>query len=94
MNDQYEGPYGVVIIDLTDAYHYADVYDEERYKLLGKNWASLEGAQSLADRLFFALNPKDATQEDWCQYDGGWDVWVANCHGHCVYKAHTKLPKE
>ena len=94
MTHQDEGSYGVLIIDLSDAYHYADMYEPERFKLLAKNFGSLEGASALADRLFKALNPKDKTQVQWSEFDGGWDVWVANRSGNCVYKAHTKLPEE
>ena len=89
-----KAPYTVVILDLLDAYHFADVFDENRYKILSNNFVSYEGCVKLADRLFWALNPEDKTQEDWCEMDDGWDVQVYNADFHCVYKAHEKLPEK
>ena len=50
-------PFTVVVIDLLDAYHYADIFDDERYAIIGKNFINYNGCVKLADRLFAALNP-------------------------------------
>lgn len=89
---KYEGFYSVAIIDLFDAYHYADVFDEERYAFIGRNYSDLGKCIELADRLFKALNPKASTQEEWVEWEAGHDVHIYTDKFRCVYKAHTKLP--
>ena len=34
----YKEPFTIAIIDLLDAYHYADVFDSFRYKIVGDNY--------------------------------------------------------
>ncbi len=83
----------VTIIDMFDAYHYADVFDAERYAVVGKNYTNLEKAIALADRLFSALNFGDKTQADWIKWEAGHDVRIYDDKNTCIYKAHEKLPK-
>ncbi len=85
--------YTVAIIDLLDAYHYADIFDDERYAIVGNNFASYAGSVELADRLFTALNPCKKNQSEWIEWDDGWDVRIYDKNSRCVYKAHEKLPK-
>ncbi len=88
-------PFTVMIIDLLDAYHYADFFeDEKRYCVVGDNFTKYNGCVKLANRLFWALNPKDKTQEDWIKWDDGWDVRVYDKEYNCVYKAHEILPEK
>src|SRR3989344_7492114 len=93
-----KSPFTIAIIDLIDAYHYADVFDEERYAWLGRQeyakYTNYDMVVGLSDRLFFALNPSAKTQEDWIKWDSGFDVRVYNANHACVYMAHEKLPKE
>ncbi len=86
-------PLTVTIIDMFDAYHYADVFDAERYTVIGKNYTNLEKATALADRLFSALNFGDKTQTDWIKWEAGHDVRIYDADSTCIYKAHEKLPK-
>jgi len=92
-----EAPYAIAIIDLNDAYHYADVFDEERYAWLGwqeyAKYINYEMVIALADRLFFALNPDAKTQRDWTELDAGYDIRIYDVNFKCIYKAHEKLPK-
>ncbi len=90
---QFKLPYTIAIIDLMDAYHYADVFDDDRYKILASDFSSLEHCIALADRLFLALNPNDRTRAEWHYMDKGWDVRIYDKEASCVYKAHEKLPK-
>lgn len=87
-------PFTVAIIDLLDAYHYADIFDDYRYAVVGKNFIDFKVCMGLADRLFWALNPDAKNQEDWTEYDVGWDVRVYDNNYSCLYKAHEKLPRE
>lgn len=86
-------PYTVVIIDLFDAYAYADVFDAERYAFVGKNYTDLDKCIGLADRLFSALNPDATTQAEWTEWDAGHDVRIYDADFKCLYKAHEKLPQ-
>lgn len=88
-----EPPYTVVIIDLLDAYHYADVFDDERYAIVGKNFSSYTGCVKLADRLFKALNYGKKTQTEWIEWEDGWDVRIYDSNYKCVYRAYEKLPE-
>lgn len=83
--------YIVAIIDLLDAYHYADIFDDERYAVVGRNFAYYAGCVKLADRLFRALNPGKETKAAWTEWEDGWDVRVYDGTHLCVYKAHSKL---
>jgi len=85
-----KGLYSVVIIDLLDAYPYADVFDENRYAIVGRNYSSLALAQGLADRLFEALNPNADSLTKWEEIEGH-DVRIYDGNMKCVYKAHQKL---
>lgn len=90
-------PFTIAIIDLIDAYHYADIFDGERYAWLGwqeyAKYVNYDAMVALADRLFWALNPEAKTQEDWIKWDAGYDVRVYDANFSCVYKAHEKLPE-
>lgn len=90
--------YKILILDLFDAYHYADVVEGDwRYAWLTGGPApinNLEKATALADRLFAALNPDAKTQPEWYKWDAGYDVRIYDAQDSCVYKAHEKLPKE
>lgn len=89
--------YKIAIIDLLDAYHYADVFDDWRYAWLTGGHApftDLDKAIALADRLFTALNPDAKTQPEWYKWDAGYDVRIYDNDFKSVYKAHTKLPDE
>jgi len=96
--EEAKSPFRVAIIDLIDAYHYADFFDEERYNWLGwteySNYTGYEAVIALADRLFWALNPDAKTQADWIEWDAGYDVRVYDDNSQCIYKAHEKLPEE
>lgn len=89
-------PFVIAIIDLIDAYHYADVFDEERYAWLGvqayAKYVDYDSVVKLSDRLFSALNPGKETQEKWYELDDGYDIRVYDKNMKCVYKAHEKLP--
>ena len=89
-------PFIIAIIDLIDAYHYADFFDEERYAWLGwqkyADYIDYEVVVSLADRLFWALNPTAKTQKDWTEWEAGYDIRIYDDNKQCVYKAHEKLP--
>jgi len=96
--EQAAPPFVIAIIDLIDAYHYADVFDEQRYAWLGvqeyAKYVDYDAVVQLSDRLFSALNPGKETQEEWCELDDGYDIRVYDKNMKCVYKAHEKLPKE
>ena len=85
-------PLMIVLIDLMDAYYYADVFDEERYTAIRQKYSDYDIACGLTDRLFWALNPNDKTREKWVTRDAGWDVRIYDADYKCVYKAHEKLP--
>lgn len=89
--------YIIAIIDLIDAYHYADIFDEERYTWLGLmeygKYIDYDIVVALADRLFWALNPLAKTQQDWTEWEAGYDVRVYDADYSCVYKAHEKIPE-
>lgn len=85
-------PLTIAIIDMLDAYHYADIFDQERYAVIG-TYSDLDISIALADRLFTALNPNDKTQRDWIKLDAGHDVRIYDAKPECVYKAHEKLPE-
>lgn len=90
-------PFKLLILDLFDAYHYADVFDDWRYSWLTGGFApyvDFDIVRDLADRLFAALNPNKKTQPEWYELDAGYDVWVYDKTEKCVYKAHTKLPEK
>jgi hypothetical protein len=95
--EQAKPPFKVAIIDLIDAYHYADFFDDERYAWVGyqgyASYVDYDKTVALADRLFWALNPTAATQEDWTEWEAGFDVHIYDTNNACVYKAHEKLPK-
>lgn len=92
-SEEIKMPLTVTVIDMFDAYHYADVFDAERYAIIGKNYTNLEKATVLADRLFIALNFGDKTQTDWIKWEAGHDVRIYDADNNCIYKAHEKLPK-
>ena len=93
-----QSPFIIAMIDLIDAYHYADVFDDNRYAWIGwqeyAKYTDYDMMVKLADRLFWAFNPSAKTQEDWTKWDSGYDVRVYDANHACVYKAHEKLPKE
>lgn len=95
--EQSVSPFKLVILDLFDAYHFADFFEEEwRYAWLTGGYApinSYDTIVALADRLFWALNPGAKTQQDWIEWDAGYDVRVYDANSLCVYKAHDKLPQ-
>lgn len=90
-------PYKLAIIDLLDAYHYADVFDDERYAWFGwqeyAKYTDYDMLVALADRLFWAFNPNAKTQAEWYKWDAGHDVRIYDADNCCLYKAHEKLPK-
>jgi len=94
--EEAKDPFTVAIIDLIDAYHYADAFSGDRYAWLGRQkyagYYDLETVIAMADRLFWALNPGVKTQEDWIKWDSGYDVRVYDSEVRCVYAAHEKLP--
>lgn len=91
-------PFIIAIIDLLNAFHYADVFEEEwRYAWLTGGYAPVTGYDTIvatADRLFWALNPGAKTQKEWYKWDSGYDVRVYDANFACVYKAHEKLSRE
>lgn len=91
-------PFVVAIIDLIDAYHYADIFDKERYAWLGwqgyAQYADYDAVIGLSDRLFSALNPGKDTQEKWCELNEGYDIRFYDKDMNCVYRAYEKLPRE
>ncbi|MCX6720335.1 MAG: hypothetical protein NTW11_00830 [Candidatus Staskawiczbacteria bacterium] len=93
-----QSPFVLAIIDLIDVYHYADVFDQERYAWIGwqkyAKYAECDTLIKLADRLFWAFNPSAKTQEDWIKWDSGYDVRVYDANMACVYAAHEKLPEK
>lgn len=94
MTKKLNSPYTVTIIDCLDAYHHADVFDDDKYAVVGKNYSDLGMCMALADRLFYALNPLVKSQAEWTEWEDGHDVRVYDADLNCVYKAHDKLPKE
>lgn len=97
-NDNIKKHYKIAIIDLIDIYHYADIFDEERYSWLGLmeygKYVDYNVVVRLADRLFWALNPTAKTQGDWIEWEAGYDVRIYDKDFNCVYKAHEKLPNK
>ena len=91
-------PFKLLILDLFDAFHYADVVEGDwRYAwLTGGPWpmTRLEGVIGYADRLFWARKPNAKTQYQWCELDAGYDVRIYDAENRCVYKAHEKLPEK
>jgi 5'-nucleotidase len=85
-----ESPFTVAIIDTFDADPVADIFDEERYAIVGKNYTYATRCTSLASRLFKALNPGVKNIDDWVD---GHDVRVYDSAGHCFCKAHEMLEK-
>jgi hypothetical protein len=89
-------PFILAMIDLIDACHYADFFDAERYAWIGTQkfveYPDYDKMVALADRLFWAFNPKAKTQQEWIEGDLGYDVRVYDADFLCVYKAHEKLP--
>lgn len=95
MKNEKATPYKLAIIDLFDAYHYADAFEDWRYAWLTGGHAPItiiDKAKGLADRLFKALNPTATTQPEWYEWDAGYDVWVFGNNDEVIYKAHTLLP--
>ncbi|MFA5128015.1 MAG: hypothetical protein WC457_03385 [Patescibacteria group bacterium] len=92
-SEQMKSPFTIYVIDLLDAYHYADIFEDERYALIGDNYTDIQDAVTLADRLFSALNYNKKTLAEWTEFDDGHDVRIYDVDNHCVYKAHEKLPK-
>ena len=95
--EQAVAPFKLAIIDLLDANHYADFFEDKwRYAWLTGGFApniEYDIITNLADRIFWALNPEATTQEEWYKDDAGYDVRVYDKNNHCVYKAHEILPK-
>lgn len=89
-------PFVIAIVDLFDCYHYADFVSEDRYSWIGwqpyAQYANLNIVIGIADRLFWALNPKATTQQEWYEWDAGFDVRVYDKNHNCIYKAHERLP--
>jgi|SRR3989344_6342776 len=89
-------PYKIAVIDLIDAYHYADVFDDERYAWFGwqkyAQYIDYDSVVALSDRIFRSFNPNAKTQADWTEWESGYDVRIYDVDSHCVYKAHEKLP--
>ena len=95
--EQAKPPFDIMVIDLIDAYHYADFFEEKRSVRIGCEgyiFGDYDSSVSLADRLFWALNPDAKTQQEWYRYDMGYDVRIYDANHNCVYKAHEKLPEE
>ncbi len=92
-NEKFKSPYSIAIIDLLDAYHYADVFEDDRFAVIARNFIDLDKSIALADRLFRALNPDSKSQEEWCEYDDGFDVRIYDSEAQCAYKAHERLPE-
>ena len=90
-------PFVIAIIDLLDCYHYADFVSEDRYSWIGwqpyAQYLDLDVVIGMSDRLFWALNPKATTQQEWYKWDAGFDVRIYDKNHQCVYKAHERLPK-
>lgn len=90
-------PYRIAVIDLIDAYHYADFFEDSRYAWFGwqdyAQYTKYDIVLALADRLFWAFNPDAKTQADWIKWEAGYDVRIYDAESNCLYKAHTKLPK-
>ncbi len=90
-------PYRIAVIDLIDAYHYADFFEDSRYAWFGwqdyAQYTKYDIVLALADRLFWAFNPDAKTQADWTKWEAGYDVRIYDAESNCLYKAHTKLPK-
>jgi len=94
--EQAKPPFRIVILDLLDAMHYADVFDDVRYGYvpnINNDFTNLDRCITITDQIFAALNPKPKTQEEWYRYDEGWDVRVYDSEHACVYAGHQKLPE-
>ena len=98
VKDNTKPPFKLAIIDLFDAYHYADFFEYDwRYAWLTGGYAPIQDYDkitAMADRLFWALNPDAKTQKEWYKWEAGYDVRVYDADLDCVYKAHEKLPEQ
>lgn len=89
-DNKYTAPYAVIVIDIEGSTTYADIYDDEKYAIIGRNYVYEDRCSALADRLFNALNFDVKDLEDF-KNRGGYDVRVYDSSSICVYKAFEKL---
>ena len=79
--------YYIAIIDTTDAYYYADVFDENRYEIFGIE-DELKVAKVLADAYFRIKNYMWKSLKEMNKLAGGYDVRIYDENHNCLYKAH------
>ncbi len=83
----YKPPFIIVLMDMMDAYYYADVVD--KMEEVGKE-EDLGKAIAVADALFVLKNKGWESLQAMNDVDGGYDVRVFDSTMSCVYAAHTK----
>lgn len=81
--------YTVVQIDISDAEPDADLFDDERYKIIEEHAPTYGLAVLLADAYFERLNKEHEDYERWAKV--GYDVRVYNAKSKLSYVAHTKI---
>lgn len=83
----YQPPFHLVLIDATDAFYYADEFDEEKLFTID-SFSDLNLAKKVADSLFVVKNYKWTSLQEMNDLDGGWDARVYDSNYSCVYAAH------
>ena len=83
----YKPPFIIVLMDMMDAYYYADVVD--KMEEVGKE-EDLGKAIAIADALFVLKNKGWESLQAMNDVDGGYDVRVFDSTMSCVYAAHTR----
>lgn len=83
-------PFSVYVIDMMDAFYYADLFEEtSRFEFIDK-LKEYKRAVTLSDALFVVKNYKWDSLYDMNDTDGGYDVRVYDSESKCVYAAHAK----
>ena len=88
-----EPPFVVYRIDTTDAYYFADFFDDYRYRLIAV-MDTIKMAIAVADAAFVLENYKWDSLNQMTDLDAGTDIRVYDKYHICVYKAHEKYLNE
>lgn len=86
-------PFTVLLIDTTDAYYYADVFDENKLSLVDR-FEKIEKANAVADALFIIKNYQWESLSAMNEQDGGYDVRIYDAYWTCVYRAYEKYKEK
>jgi len=93
----YKFPYNVILMDATDAYYYADIYEDIGFgprMLLFDTVEDLGVARALADALFVVKNYNWESLEAMNENDSGWDVQIRDANSSLVHRSHKTFKKK